>query len=411
MRVLLTVPSLDRSFGGPAGKARHLGAALESAGPTVRIVTVGRHAEPGTTGLPRAGAFRGTPLPASVAPLRAAVVGADLVHVLGYRDPVGTVAALVSRRVGVPYVLEPLGMHRRRIRSRLLKAAFDGTVGQLVLGGASAVIATSRLEADELVRDGVEDGLVVVRANGVETGDLLPLPPRGRLRLRLGIPDDAPLVLALGRITAKKGLADLVRAAGSLDGAWLLVAGPDQGDGTLPTLRRLRSACSASERIKLLPSGLWGRNKARAMADADVFALPSRTENFGTAAAEAACCGLPVVVSSACGVREWLDPGSSRIVEPGRVPQLRSTLRDLLDDRGSPEHARMVAPALQRRLGWDRLARRQLRIYSSVLNSGDRPDPRGRTQGPDRTGPGGRRHDHGRPPGQAGPWSRQREDP
>ena len=51
------------------------------------------------------------------------VAGADMVHVLGYRDPVGTMAASGAFQAGVPDVLEPCGMTRRRIRSMAVKRA------------------------------------------------------------------------------------------------------------------------------------------------------------------------------------------------------------------------------------------------------------------------------------------------
>ena len=119
-------------------------------------------------------------------------------------------------------------------------------------------------------------------------------------------PSDAPLVLALGRITRKKGLPDLVGAVSRLSAVYLLIAGPDSNDGTLPALRRRSSTLNG--RLHVDVRGLWDREKFEAFAEADCFALPSQTENFGNAAAEAAAVGLPVVVSDACGVAEFLDP-------------------------------------------------------------------------------------------------------
>lgn len=367
MRILLTVPSLEREFGGPAVKARQLQSSLIDLGHTVRILTVGDAENRQILGLPRLGRFRGTPIPAWVGGLRAAVEDADLVHVLGYRDPPGTAAALVARRAGVPYVHEPVGMHRRRHRSLWLKAVFDAALGPLVVGGAAQIVVTSRLEAEELEADGVESERLVLRPNGVNLCELLPLPERGGLRAQLGIPDAAPLVLALGRITAKKGLTDLIRAIGQLKEVWLLVVGPDQRDGTLSELRRLCRRLPGGGRTVLLPLGLWGRDKAQALRDADAFALPSTSENFGTAAAEAACCALPVVVSEACGVREWLDPRSSRSVPAGHPRQLSSALREILTDPTCRVNARASAPRLRDRLSWERIARRQLRIYEAAL--------------------------------------------
>lgn len=367
MRIVLTVPSLAREFGGPAGKARHLASALSANGCQVRVVGVGRPRGQDEVGLPRLATFHGTPLPGSLLPLNSLLHHAEAVHILGYRDPVGTAAGLHVRRAGVPYVLEPIGMHRPRLRSLRLKAAFDTTVGRLVIGGAARIVATSHLEAGELAVDGVDADRIVVRPNGVAVESLLPLLERGRIRDRLSIPDDVPLVLALGRIAAKKGLADVLRAVAPLDDVWVLVAGPDDGDGTLAALLALRERLGLTRRVAIEPDGLWGDDRARAMADADVFALPSATENFGTAAAEASCCGLPVVVSEACGVKEWLDPASTRVVAPADVVALRGALAALIDGRATRSRAEKAAPRLRELLSWNRIATDQVRMYEDVL--------------------------------------------
>jgi hypothetical protein len=71
----------------------------------------------GGLGLPVLGRFHGTPIPRNTRPLTSSVKGADVVHVIGLRDPVGLVAALSSRRRSIPFVVEPVGMHRRHLRS------------------------------------------------------------------------------------------------------------------------------------------------------------------------------------------------------------------------------------------------------------------------------------------------------
>ena len=73
-------------------------------------------------------------------------------------------------------------MHRRRVRSALLKAAYDRTIGARVIGRATCVIATSQLEASELAADGVTPNLIELRANGIDVDELLPLPSRGGFR-------------------------------------------------------------------------------------------------------------------------------------------------------------------------------------------------------------------------------------
>jgi hypothetical protein len=89
----MTVPSLDREFGGPVGKARSLAGALRARGYDVVLVGAGDPDGDRTVGLGRRGSFHATPIPRRLHPLRRLTSGADVVHVIGFRDPVGTVAA------------------------------------------------------------------------------------------------------------------------------------------------------------------------------------------------------------------------------------------------------------------------------------------------------------------------------
>jgi glycosyltransferase involved in cell wall biosynthesis len=326
------------------------------------------------------GSFHRTPVPGRLAPLAAAIAESDVVHILGYRDPLGTAAATLAQFSRVPYVVEPVGMHRRRIRSLGLKSAYDRVLGRRLISKAAFVVATSRLEASELAEDSVPMDRIQLRPNGVDVEDFLPLPPRGTLRGRAGVSADAPLILALGRIARGKGLLDMARALAALDGVCGVVAGPDAGDGTLYALLELRRRLGLRSRLVVIPKGLWGEEKAQAFADADVFCLPSVSENFGNAAAEAAACGLPVVLSDRCGVAEWLDPRATVVVPYGvpsaLVQALEVALREPMARAGE-----QVAGALAQALSWRDLARRQLEIYQSLGATVDLGAPPGRTAG------------------------------
>jgi glycosyltransferase involved in cell wall biosynthesis len=364
LRVLLTLPSLAREFGGPVDHARALRDALRARGISARLVGAG--AGDGE-GLPVIGRVRGTPIPRSYRRIRTAIGGADIVHVLGYRDPVGTSAASVAFHAHVPYLLEPCGMMRPRVRSIAVKRAFDVTIGRPIIDRAATIIATSRLERSEMIEDGVPPNRIQMRLNGITVP---PPAPRssGRIRARLAIPPNAPLVLALGRITRKKALPDLVEAVSRLPTVYLLIAGPDANDGTLSAVRR--RAWTLNGRLRVDVRGLWGHEKFEAFAEADCFALPSQTENFGNAAAEAAAVGLPVVVSEACGVAEVLDPSAHRVIGVGDVDALTAAVLELISGDEPKRGAEAAARALRNLLDWSSLVDVQLDIYRKVLAGG-----------------------------------------
>ncbi|HEV2033406.1 MAG TPA: glycosyltransferase [Candidatus Dormibacteraeota bacterium] len=346
-------------------KALGLAAALRTIGHPVTVIGVG--SAPGCQGLPQLARFHGTPVPARLNSLARSIRAAQVIHTLGFRDPVGTAAALIARQTRVPYLLEPSGMHRRRLRSLRLKAVFDRLVGARMVAGASVIVATSKLEATELEEDGVMPERIRLRPNGIETEGLMPLPTRGALRRKLNFPPDAPVVLSLGRITAKKGLLDFARALARLTGIRGIVAGPDEGDGTLDRLLSERASLHLTERLAVLPQGLWGSDRAQAFADADAFCLPSATENFGNAALEAAAVGMPVVISDACGAIEWLEPQGTRVVPYADVDLLAEALRDVLENANVRRAAEAAAPRIRAALSWHAVATRQHEIYEELL--------------------------------------------
>ncbi len=104
----------------------------------------------------------------------------------------------------------------------------------------------------------------------------------------------------------------------------------------------------------------------RLYADADVFVLASRHENFGLVAAEAAAAGTPVVVSDRCGIAQYLgDRGG--VVVPYDEQALREALSGLLADdrrrRTLGEGARGVAAEWS----WNRVVELQESIYRRAL--------------------------------------------
>lgn len=291
---------------------------------------------------------------------------ADVLHVIGYRDPVGTYAMNRARQRKIPYLLEPVGMHRPRLRSITAKAVFEATLGNRLVADAALVIATSQLEKVELVKQGVT-AKIRIRPNGVDD-EVFQLPPRGSYRSSMGIPQHVPLVLSLGRIARKKQLHHLALALARLPDVWGAVVGPDDGDGGLKDLVAARARLGIENRLIIDTAGAWGMRKRQALADADCFCLPSEWENFGTAALEGAAAALPVVISDRCGGAEWLARETSRVVPFGDVSALTEALDYVLKDEAMKRHSVHSAAVLRDQLNWNEIAHRQAELYDEVLH-------------------------------------------
>ena len=61
----------------------------------------------------------------------------------------------------------------------------------------------------------------------------------------------------------------------------------------------------------------------------DIFVLPTLEDGFGYVAAEAMACGLPVIVTDACGAAEWVTPEETGWIVPPRSPEALATVLEL----------------------------------------------------------------------------------
>src|SRR5262249_40062441 len=140
----------------------------------------------------------------------------DVVHVFGLRDPIGTGVATWSRARRIPYVFEGLGMVAPKHRKVALKRGLDATVFRGVVRDATLRVGASRVEAREYRDAGIAEERIAVRPNGFPEAGVLA--PSGALRGRIGVADDTPLVLYVGRLAHGKGLELLFQAVAKLDG-------------------------------------------------------------------------------------------------------------------------------------------------------------------------------------------------
>jgi glycosyltransferase involved in cell wall biosynthesis len=224
----------------------------------------------------------------------------DVAHVFGFRDVVTTGVAVWCQLRNIPYVFEPLGMLKPKLRKVAVKRVFDASVVRSVVSSASVIVATSAFERAEIVETGVDPARVAIRGNGFPAPESMPRTP-GALRKRLGLRRE-PVVLYVGRIAAGKGIDHLLAAARMLPEVHVALIGPDDRHGVMQDVRAAQCDPATAGRVHILssetrPLELYG--------DADVFVLASEGESFGMVAAEAAAAGTPVVVTDRCGVADF----------------------------------------------------------------------------------------------------------
>ena len=294
----------------------------------------------------------------------------DIVHIYGLYDLLGPVVARACLRFGVPYVIEPMGMFRPIVRSIRLKYVYRRLLGDSMTRGARRLVATAPQEQTELAEEGVPTDKIVVRRNGIEMPERMPA--RGTFRRQWCIPNDAQLVLFLGRLVSKKSPELLLEAFSQWQTrpepsrpAVLVLAGPDEGDGYREKLEAHAARLDLGNAV-LFTGPLYGDAKWSAFHDADLFVLPSQNENFGITAAEAVACGTPVLVTDRCGIAPLVQ-GRAAIVVPHEFQSFSSALDRLLGDARLGAQLKRGCAEVARELGWDEPLAETEKLYAGLI--------------------------------------------
>lgn len=238
-------------------------------------------------------------------------------------------AQAIAAASGVPCVYNAEGaLCPVRLRLKAWrKRVFLTLVERPLLRRVAMCQALTGKDVHDLAALGVPDARIALVPNAVEPavpGDA------ARFRARFGIDAARDIVLFLGRLHRIKGIDVLIDAFAASDpaGATLVVAGPDDGVG--PALDRQIAARGVVDRV-VRTGHLDAAGKADALAAAQVFVLPSRTEGLPVAVLEALAAGLPSLVSTACNVPEVETAGAGRVL-PCDPNAFARALRELLDD-------------------------------------------------------------------------------
>lgn len=371
MKMVHVIPRIDRKAAGPAYSVPRLCEGLSALGHDVEIscLVAGKH----VAGV-RVDVHRQWPVltgfevsVSQPSALRRSAEHADIVHnhslwsminVASGWAVMGKRAKLVTSPRGT---LSPWALERSRGVKKLLWPLQRRTIES-----AQLLHATSEEEFNDIRALGFRVPVAVI-PNGID------IPLAGPSKVSS---NGTRTLLFLSRIHPTKGLDRLFGAWEQLQsqfGEWrLVVAGHGEPEHVADVMRM---ASEMKLRRVSFPGPLYGDVKATAFFDADLFALPTHTENFGVAVAEALAHGCPAIVGQGApwsGLHDhhcgwWVKNDVVTLVETLRAAM--ALPKDELTTMGARGRLWM-----ENEYGWADIASRMEAAYAWVLGLREKPD-------------------------------------
>ncbi len=369
MRVLHVIPSLAPSSGGPSFALPAMARSLAAHGVQTCVVTTdddGPHRrlteircgeempQPGgwtVRYFPKQTEFYKTSLPLRRW-LREHVADYDVVHVHALFSFASIAAGRAALQRRVPYVVRPLGVLNRwgmENRRRWVKSLSFRMLELPLLKHAAAMHYTSRMEMQEAARFGLKNRQAVIPI-GLDLAPFAKLPEAAVFFQRFPATAATRNLLFLSRVDAKKGLELLLAAFAQVHARQpdtrLIICGEGE-PSYVAALQQSAAALGIADHITW--AGLVvGELRLAAFAAAEMFVLPSHSENFGIALLEAMAAGLPCIASDQVALAtEVAAEGAVKVIDR-RTEALVAAILEFLEDAAVRKNFGVIAQSIAR---------------------------------------------------------------
>jgi glycosyltransferase involved in cell wall biosynthesis len=240
-----------------------------------------------------------------------------------------------------------------------------------LLAKADLIHINNTDEREDIIRYlGYEPKNLVMIPNGMEMSEYTELPPKIIFRNQYNVPLSQKMVLFMGRLNIKKGLDLLLPAFANYhrmhQDAQLILAGPD--DGYQEEIEKYITDHELANHIKLVGM-LTDQVKKAALADADLFVLPSYSEGFSIAVLEAMASQVPTLVSDRVGFGDAIEQYRAAYVSPLTVDGLtQGLLQTLQNEAERTTYAQNAYKMLKENFEIGNVAQKMLNAYVRLLN-------------------------------------------
>ena len=286
MKILHIIASLDKTAGGPSRSVPQTCEQLQNLGCSIEIIT---QSSPSPVDIANKGfkvRFMSI-LELLIFGMRLKKTDYDIIHLQHVWDPYIHIMAWFARSKGIPYIITPRGMLEPWIMQRnpLKKKLAMWLYQHKDIAKATCLHATCNMERDNIRSLGFENPIAVI-PNGLDLSNG-----------HVSVSDcNNKRIVFLSRIHPKKGIELLLEAWQQIESDWQLDIAGDGDETYIQSIKEL----IISKNIKNVQvvGAKYGNEKWTFLQSADLFVLPTYSENFGIVVAEALYTGLPVITTT-----------------------------------------------------------------------------------------------------------------
>lgn len=275
----------------------------------------------------------------------------DVIHMHNYRTMVNLVAANQFK----PCILQAHGSCLPISRG-LTRPLHNFLWRDLIINRANRFIADAEMEIDQYQAEGARLSRIEVIPLGINMDEFKDVPARIR--------NGHKTILYLAKLHKIKGVDILLKAFSQLkrSDTRLTIAGWDDGFGE--EVKELIDDLGISYKVDLV-GGLYGQDKIKAMANADVYVVPSRYEAFGLGILEACATGTPIIASDKCAIAGQI-PRECGTVTTLDEYQMAKAINTMLDH----DYARYYRDFRRQwasQYSWDSIAEKVIKVYKEAI--------------------------------------------
>jgi glycosyltransferase involved in cell wall biosynthesis len=301
-----------------------------------------------------------------------------LLHTHNLWNFISYIASKLSVKYKVPYViairgaLYPWSLSQSSLQKKIAWRLFQ----KQALQKATCIHVTDVAELNAVRELGITSPIALV-PNGVNLDEFKSMKSKVDAKQELGLDSSKKNILFLSRIHPKKGIEFLITAWGKLvekNPEWnLLIVGPNDDETYYQNLLKRIKKSNLEDRI-IFKGMLTGEQRINSFAASDLYILPSHTENFGIAIAEAMAAKLPVITTKGTPWQEIIEYDAGWWVELSQQ-NIDTALSEALSCSDKElEKKGLNGFELVQKYEWKYQAKKMKEVYDWIFGIKEKPD-------------------------------------